>query len=128
MTAVYIGLAGIAGALARFGISLVWHGGTGSFWPWGTLLCNWAGSLLLGVLSYSEQLARRPRLRLALTTGLLGSFTTFSTFSWELFQFIQQKLWLQALGYGIASVSGGLLFVHLGRRMKFRRRKRGNAE
>ncbi|MBP1156146.1 MULTISPECIES: fluoride efflux transporter CrcB [unclassified Paenibacillus] len=128
MTAVYIGLAGMAGALSRYGISLALNNGVSSYLPWGTLLCNLAGCLLLGKLAYSEWLARYPKARAAVTTGFIGSFTTFSTLSWEFFELLEHRLYASAVLYFLFSLWGGLLCIHLGKRANFLRLKRGSSE
>jgi fluoride exporter len=126
----YIGVAGVAGTLARFGLSVLLNGGTPAeaYLPWGTLLINWTGSFLLGLVAYWPRLEKNPQLKTALTTGLIGSYTTFSTLSWELLQLLQDRLWLHAFVYAGASLGGGLWFVRLGSRMIFRLGKRGTAE
>lgn len=129
MTAVYyIGLAGMVGALARYGISLALNHGTSSYFPWGTLLCNLAGCLLLGRFAYSERLGRYPRVRVAVTTGLIGSFTTFSTLSWEFFNLLEQGHYASASVYFLVSLWGGLLCIHLGKRSNVLFVKRGTSE
>ncbi|MEK8129872.1 fluoride efflux transporter CrcB [Paenibacillus filicis] len=128
MTWLYIGIAGIVGALARFGLSVMLNNPDAAYLPWGTLLINLSGCFLLGLLAYAPRLGRYPQLKIALTTGLIGSYTTFSTFSWELLQFVQGHLWLHAAVYVLVSSGGGLLFVRLGSGMIFRLGKRGIAE
>ena len=74
MTVVLIGAAGAAGVLARYGIGLL------SQSMWATFAINVVGSVLLGILLHAgRDLA--PEVRDALGVGLLGGFTTFSTFS-----------------------------------------------
>lgn len=128
MTWLYIGLAGVLGSLARFGLSKFLNGLPIHLLPWGTLLCNWAGCFLLGGLAHSRRLSLRPQLRAAVTTGFIGSFTTFSTLSWELFTLLRERLWAVALIYALASIWGGIGLVRLGRSLNFGRTKRGSAE
>ena len=70
---------GVIGALARFGLQSAF--GTGGF-PWATFGINVAGSLLIGiVIVFASESRRAPRLtRPFLATGVLGGFTTFSTY------------------------------------------------
>jgi CrcB protein len=55
-----------------------------------------------------------PALRLALTVGVCGGFTTFSTFSAELMVMIEQQAWGRAVAYGLASIAGGLVATIIG--------------
>ncbi len=77
--------AGAVGALFRFGLSHGVHRLAGRDFPYGTLVINVAGSLLIGYffVLFLERSAATEVLRLAVLVGLLGSFTTFSTFSLE---------------------------------------------
>ncbi len=82
---VFIALAGAAGALLRYWLSIATHGLLGRAFPWGTLTVNVTGSVLIGLL-YAflfERMDVNPELRAALIIGFLGAFTTFSTFSIE---------------------------------------------
>src|SRR5215213_5585291 len=68
----------------------------GAAFPWGTLAVNVLGSFLLGLLmevSLTTDLLP-PTLRLALATGVLGGFTTYSTFNYETLRFFQEDAWL----------------------------------
>lgn len=76
MTAVWVGVAGLGGVLARYWLSTPFHGST---LPWVTVAINVVGSFLLGVLVTAGGLSGE--LRTALGVGFLGGFTTFSTFS-----------------------------------------------
>src|SRR4051794_5901760 len=76
MTVVWVGLAGLAGVLARYGISYPFHGDT---LPWVTVVINVAGSFALGLLVAAPWFSTDTRT--ALGAGFLGGFTTFSTFT-----------------------------------------------
>ncbi|WP_284638870.1 fluoride efflux transporter CrcB [Paenibacillus silviterrae] len=118
MIIVYIGLAGAAGAMTRYAISLLMNPSTVLTLPWGTLTANLAGCFLISALLSCKRLEARPRLRTAMTTGFVGSFTTMSTLSAELFVLLQHQLWLTAGLYVTASWLGGLFMVHLGKSIK----------
>lgn len=82
-------------------------------WPWVTFWINLGGAFLLGVLL--ESLAEtgadrgwRRGVRLGVGTGLLGGFTTYSTFSVEIVERLRAGAWAIGVGYGLASVVGGL--------------------
>ena len=83
IVAVFIG--GGLGSCARYLLQGAVQRWSGSLFPWGTLVVNIAGSFIIGVLmaSLEERFLVQPSLRLFLTVGILGGFTTFSSFSYE---------------------------------------------
>ena len=89
---------GALGALMRFWISNATYAWLGRGFPYGTLVVNVVGSALMGLLYVLllERMAGSPELRAALLIGLLGSFTTFSTFSIETLNLIEQADYLKA--------------------------------
>ncbi|MCO4743926.1 MAG: fluoride efflux transporter CrcB [Proteobacteria bacterium] len=80
-----LALAGAMGTLARYGATALVNHWAGPDFPYGTLAVNAVGSLLLGFLSHAllHHPSVPPEWRVPLTTGFLGAFTTFSTFSVE---------------------------------------------
>ena len=114
-TVLAVALAGALGTLARWGLGS-WVGHRFPSFPWGTMVVNVSGSFILGVLFavLVERNIGSPTLRVALMTGLLGAYTTFSTFSLETFRLFE----VGATGSAIAnigmSVVLGLLSVWLG--------------
>ncbi|MGW8283525.1 MAG: fluoride efflux transporter CrcB [Gemmatimonadota bacterium] len=112
---VWVALGGALGAVARYGLSGWVQGLTAGTFPWGTLVVNILGCFLLGFAFRVLQLsALSPALRGALTVGLLGAFTTFSTFSLEAVGLIQDGQWARASGYLGGSVALGLVAVFAG--------------
>lgn len=103
MTVLLVGLAGMAGVLARYWISSPFHAGA---LPWATVGINVAGSFLLGVLVSSHTFGEDTRT--VLGVGFLGGFTTFSTFSVQAFLDIEAGEPMRALVYVAASVVLGL--------------------
>jgi CrcB protein len=71
----------------------------GPSFPFGTLFVNTAGSFVMGVIMTAalSTSAISPTVRVVLTTGVLGGFTTFSTFSYETLNFIESGSWSSAL-------------------------------
>jgi CrcB protein len=94
----FIGIGGFIGAVTRFLISTLVGNWLGQTFPWGTLLINFSGSLLLGVFIASTGSRIDPRLRLFVATGFFGAYTTFSTFANESVAMIQAGDWLGGLG------------------------------
>jgi fluoride exporter len=80
-----VGVGGAFGAICRYWLSTLVYAMTGRGFPWGTLAVNLLGSLLMGFLSVwlLERMTLSAELRALLLVGLLGAFTTFSTFSLE---------------------------------------------
>ena len=114
--AVFIG-AGIGG-LARYGISVWLQAAAGAHFPWGTLLVNVSGSLLLAfVYVLLEGTSAAPEWRAFLGVGVLGGYTTFSTFSFETMRLLQDGLRSQALFYVAGSVVLSLAGALLGFRL-----------
>ncbi|MCZ2810988.1 fluoride efflux transporter CrcB [Modestobacter sp. VKM Ac-2979] len=108
-------LGGVLGALARWGVAEALPSPAGS-WPWATLLVNLTGCALIGAL-LALLLARHPDspwLRPFLATGVLGGYTTFSTFAVETVQLAEDGAVALAVGYVLVSVVGGVLAVVAG--------------
>ena len=124
-------LGGALGALARWGLGeALPHDGGG--WPWATLVVNLTGCLVLGVLlALFARHPRHPWLRPFLGTGVLGGYTTFSTFSVDAVQLADAGRWPLAAGYVAVSVAGGVLAaaagVALGRTLLPHRPEPGSA-
>lgn len=86
-----IAAGGAIGALLRYWTSLAVHSRLGSGFPYGTLMVNVLGSLLMGFLYIwlIERIAAGATLRAFLLIGVLGAFTTFSTFSMETLNLVE---------------------------------------
>ena len=116
-----VGLGGFLGAIARFGVSSFLAARQGPGFPTGTLVVNVLGCLAIGALMALLELeALSANLRLFLAVGLLGSFTTFSTFGYETIELFrdgdyQPALWSVAanLVLGLSAVLLGRALVHL---------------
>jgi CrcB protein len=94
-----IAIGGAAGSVLRYGVSQGIHTLVGRGFPWGTLVVNSLGSLLVGFIFVYlvERSAVSDVLRAALFIGLLGGFTTFSTFSLETLVLIEEASYFKAV-------------------------------
>lgn len=108
MNLLLIAVGGAAGALLRYGVSEWVTAPRGGF-PLATLLANVTGAFLLGVASLLlVRLEVSAAVRLGLTVGVLGAYTTFSTFSVETLDLVSDGQWRTAALYVVASVAGAL--------------------
>jgi CrcB protein len=115
-----VAIGGALGSVARYLVAIGAGRLVGTEFPWGTLLINIAGSFLIGVLAEAFALSWNvsEAMRVFLTVGICGGFTTLSTFSLDAIVLMQRgELW-SAGGYIAASVAlsilalfGGLLLV-----------------
>lgn len=116
MTAILVGVFGIAGALLRFVVD-GWLAGYPSprrHWPWATLLVNVAGSFVIG-LSVGATAAFGPEWHSALATGFAGGLTTFSSWTTATVRLASERRYLAAAGniltnllLGLAAAAAGL--------------------
>jgi fluoride exporter len=113
MTYLLIGIGGFLGANARYLVAVWVAERLGGVFPYGTLIINVSGSFILGFLggAITEGILLHANWRLFFAIGFLGAYTTFSTFSFENFMLIQERLYLQALVNMLASVCLGLIAV-----------------
>jgi CrcB protein len=111
-----VGLGGFLGALARYGLSGLVHRCLNWSFPTGTLLANTVGCLLMGVLMslLEERQCLGSGARVFLMIGLLGSFTTFSTFGYETLAMLRAGDFPPALWNVVANVFLGLFAVWVG--------------
>src|SRR5438045_4554489 len=111
---VFLG-AGIGGAL-RHGVNVGAAKLFGLGFPFGTLIVNIAGSFAIGLLAgYFAFRAGVPQdMRLFLTTGILGGFTTFSAFSLDAALLIERHAYGMAAGYAVGSVAASVSALFFG--------------
>jgi CrcB protein len=115
-TIVAIAIAGALGALARYGVDGLVSRRLPAAFPWGTFVVNISGAFVLGLLMtlMTEQLTTAPWLRSALTIGLLGAYTTFSTLSYETYRLLEDGAVGLAAANMLGSMAAGLFAVYLG--------------
>lgn len=105
------------GSVARYMVAVLMTARFGPGFPYGTLLINVTGSLLIGViseLSQTREIAMPNLVRLFWMVGVLGGFTTFSTFSLDTTTLVGDRAPLLGLLYVLASVGLGVLAAYLG--------------
>ena len=113
---VAVALGGVVGCCARYGVSQfvqLWYGRS---FPLATLVINVAGCLAMGYLFVLtlDRVSIHPTLRMAILTGVLGGFTTFSTFAMETLLLMEDGETTYAVTYVAASVLLGLAAAFLG--------------
>ena len=112
-----VGLGGFIGTVARFLISRYFQVNFTSVFPWSTFVVNIIGCLLIGIIYGISEKGNvlSPEIRLFLTVGICGGFTTFSTFSNDAFALIREQEWFRFALYASLSVFIGLMAVYIGR-------------
>jgi CrcB protein len=110
-----IAAGGSMGACARYGASLLWPTGAAGF-PWTTLTVNAVGCLVIGVFlaAITEGWSAHPLLRPFFGTGVLGGFTTFSTYCVDIERLVREERVDLALVYLAATVVLALVAVWVG--------------
>lgn len=108
-------MGGALGSMARYGISRLMPLPDFQSFPWAVFLVNISGCLLIGVLnSLIPHGERYLDWRLLLLTGLLGGYTTFSSFGLEFWQLTQNKATGIAVLYALGTTFAGLAAVFTG--------------
>jgi CrcB protein len=107
---------GGVGSVLRYAVGLWVEARTGPGFPWGTFAVNVSGCFLIGVLATlaDEHAWITPAARLALVTGVLGGYTTFSAFGLETWQLVEDGRALLAVVNAGASVAAGIAAVVAG--------------
>jgi CrcB protein len=110
-----IAIGGMLGAAARFKVSELLPTEAGHF-PWATFWTNVSGSFVLGfsLIMLLERFPPTRYVRPFLTTGVLGAFTTMSTYAVETALLLKDRHAATALLYGLGSIAAGLLLAYAG--------------
>ncbi len=116
LTYLSVAVGGAFGAVARYGLGTWISNKWIHPFPLHTFVINISGALVLGFLSalFLDKLTVSPEMRMALTVGFLGAFTTFSTFGYETIMLIKDGQALTALLYTVLSVIIGCVSVYAG--------------
>ena len=112
-----VGLGAGLGGICRYAVGLFFLSRLGPGFPFGTLFINVSGSFCIGIvaaLAQTRALGFHPLLGVALTAGLLGGYTTFSSFSYETLTLGSEREWRLSLAYALGSVILGVVACYLG--------------
>lgn len=112
-----VGIMGAVGAILRWLTSVACVKLLGEKFVYGTLTVNVIGCFALGffmTLVHAESVRLPILAHPAIAIGLLGAFTTFSTFGYETFRYLEQGAWMFAAGNIVANIALGLTAVGLG--------------
>lgn len=108
MNVLFIGLAGAAGSLSRYYVGMGLRRAGGDRFPWGTLAVNVIGSFAIGLVmaAFIARGQLDARVRIAITVGFLGGFTTYSSFAYETVTLMERRQFHVAAAY-----MGGTLMI-----------------
>jgi CrcB protein len=116
-----VALGGALGSVLRYGLTVLGQSWLGVTYPYGTFVANVVGSLLLGLTIElgAGRMVAGVDLRLVLGVGVLGGFTTYSSFNHETLRMLDAQLWARAAGYVGLTVTvclvAGAIGIWLGR-------------
>jgi CrcB protein len=115
MAVFWVGAGGALGAAGRYLLSgwiNTWFGPS----PFAIFVVNVSGAFLIGFISTltQDRFIVDPHHRAFMTTGILGGYTTFSTWTWETMQLVQTGDYGRAAANGLGSLLAGLVAVYLG--------------
>lgn len=112
----WVGVGGALGAITRYLLGLWIAECFGTAFPWGTMVVNVTGSLLIGLILtvLTDKVVADPAWRLLLVVGFLGGYTTFSSYTFEAMTLVSTGEWTLSLAYVLGSSVAGLLAVVLG--------------
>lgn len=126
MSYLLVGIGGMIGSLLRYYLGMFTHSWGDYDFPLGTLLINLIGCFVLGW--FTNRIVKlklfHPHVLAGFGTGVIGAFTTFSTFSVETVTLIQNNLWASAFLYVLLSLCGGLFMSWSGYKLGYRSLKR----
>ena len=115
--AALVGIGGFFGSLARYGLTIVVQRQfPASIFPWGTLAVNLLGCFLIGIVAgiVQEKQILSPAASVFILIGLLGGFTTYSTFAYEAFALLGEAEFFRASATVLLHVVAGIALVWLG--------------
>jgi len=113
---ILIALGGALGSICRYWLSTAVQRFASPFFPYGTFAVNVLGCLIFGIIvgAARQRFVLGPSERAFLLIGILGGFTTFSTFTYETFALLQDGEWLRAFANAAGQVVCGLVALWAG--------------
>ena len=116
MNVLLIALGGSIGAVARYGLAGLVQRFTTPYFPFGTFVVNMVGCFVFGILAGGAEhpFALGPQVRAFLLIGVLGGFTTFSSFSFETFQLLRDAEIMRASVNAVGQLVVGLFAMWIG--------------
>jgi fluoride exporter len=114
-----VAFGGALGATARYALDSLIERRSESVFPWSTFTINVSGCLLIGIVvaALVDRHHTPAWLRIGLTVGVLGGYTTFSTFAQEAFGLLDGRDKLVTVTYALGSVNAGVAAVYAGTRL-----------
>lgn len=112
-----VGIGGAIGAIARYLVGSAFLQRFGPGFPWGTFAINVTGSFLIGMVAQfalTRSFGVTPMMRVFAATGVLGGYTTFSTFSLDTVILVGDGAAPLALAYAAGSIVSGVIAAYLG--------------
>lgn len=110
-----VALGGSMGAVLRYGIYIFFEKSQNQVFPWATLIVNLTGAFMIGLLwGLFEKFYIAPGYRLFIFVGILGSFTTFSTFAFDVFNLSREAGAKQLITYVLATNIIGIALAYVG--------------
>jgi CrcB protein len=112
-----VGIGGGIGAILRYAVGMAFVQRFGPGFPWGTFAINVSGSFLIGIvaqLALTRSFGVTPTVRLFAATGVLGGYTTFSTFSLDTMVLVGDGAFSLSAAYALGSVAAGVLAAYAG--------------
>jgi CrcB protein len=111
-----VAIGGALGSVARYLVSTWFFGRIGLGFPWGTFFINVSGSLAIGIVLQLalSRAGLNPLVRLFFATGVLGGYTTFSTYAFEIYSLGYAAQPAQSVAYALGSVFAGVAAAYAG--------------
>jgi CrcB protein len=111
-----VAIGGALGSVLRYLVSSWFVARLGSEFPWGTFAINVSGSLLIGIVLQLalSRAGMSPYVRLFFATGILGGYTTFSAYAFEVYALGNDALRVQSVAYALGSVAAGVAAAYSG--------------